>query len=203
VVAGAAHRYPFLDERTSLFVTVLFTVCAGLGVGAVVAWSFRRPATVPVGLAAAGLAAALLVTASREAFRTPMPGSSLRQQVAFVLDHRRPGDVVVVGRNASFAFAYYWPDRPTFTPTLSNTAVLFQVDYPGRPELVITHQRGQPGAEAAIREASARTRSGRVWLVLAEAGDGGPTWGRAAPTAHKANNGRLPLLLQVPPPEPY
>ncbi|HVD15766.1 MAG TPA: hypothetical protein VNK73_15155 [Actinomycetota bacterium] len=195
VVAGAAHRYPFLDERTSLFVTVLFTVCAGLGVGALVAWSFRRPATVPVGLAAAGLAAALLVPASREAVRRPMPGSTLRQQVAFVLENRRPGDVVLVGRNASFAFAYYWPDRPTFTPTQSDTAVLFQVDYPDRPELVVTHQRGQPGAEAAVREATARTRSGRVWLVLAEAGDGGPVWGKAAPTARRANSGRLPLLL--------
>jgi hypothetical protein len=195
VVAGAAHRYPFLDERTSLFVTVLLTVCGGLGVGALVAWSFRRPATVPVGLAAAGLAAALLVPASRQAVRTPMPGSTLRQQVAFVLAHRQPGDVVVVGRNASFAFAYYWPDRPTFSPTQADTAVLFQVDYPGRPELVVTHQRGQPGAAAAVREASARTRSGRVWLVLAEAGDGGPVWGRAAPTARRANDGRLPMLM--------
>jgi hypothetical protein len=124
-----------------------------------------------------------------------MPGSTLRQQVAFVLDHRRPGDVVVVGRNASFAFAYYWPDRPTFTRTHLDTAVLFQVDYPDRPELVITHQRGQPGAEAALRDAKARTRSGRIWLVLAEAGDGGPAWGKAAPSARRANDGRLPMLL--------
>jgi hypothetical protein len=150
-----------------------------------------------VGLAAAGLGAALLVPASREAVRTPMPGSTLRQQVAFVLANRQPGDVVVVGRNASFAFAYYWPDRPTFTKTRSDTAVLFQVDYPGRPELVVTHQRGQPGAEAAIREASARSRSGRIWLVLAEAGDGGPTWGKAAPLARRANHGRLPMLLHT------
>jgi hypothetical protein len=195
VVAGAAHRYPFLDERTSLFFTVLLTVCGGLAAGALVAWSFRRPATVPVGLAAAGLAAALLVPASRQAVGTPMPGSTLRQQVAFVLEQRRPGDVVLVGRNASFAFAYYWPDRPTFSPTQSNTAVLFQVDYPDRPDLVVTHQRGLPGAQAAVREAMSRARSGRVWLVLAEAGDGGPVWGRAAPTARRANHGRLPMLL--------
>jgi hypothetical protein len=199
VVAGAAHRYPLLDERTSLFFTVLVTVCAGLGVGALVAWGCRRPATVPLGLAAAVLAGAVLLPAAREAVRTPMPGSTLRQQVAFVLANRRPGDVVVVGRGASFAFAYYWPDRPTFVPTRSGSAVLFQVEYPDRPELVVNHRRGQPEADAAVRQASARTRSGRIWLVLAEAGDGGPVWRNAAPAARRANGGALPLLLVVPP----
>jgi len=195
VVAGAARRYPFLDERTSLFFTVLLTVCTGLGVGALVAWSCRRRATVPLGLAAAVLAGVLLVSAANEAVRTPMPGSSLREQVAFVLANRQPGDVVVVGRSASFAFAYYWPDRPTFVPTRTGSAVLFQVEYPDRPELVINHRRSLPDADAAIREAAARTRSGRVWLVLAEAGDGGPIWRDAAPTARRANGNRLPLLL--------
>jgi hypothetical protein len=35
--------------------------------------------------------------------------------------------------------------------------------------------------------------------VLAEAGDGGPIWPTAAPAARRANAGRLPMLLQVPP----
>jgi hypothetical protein len=199
VVAGVARRYPFLDKRTSLFVTVLLTVCAGIGVGALVAWAWRRRATVPLGLGVAALAAVLLVTSCRAARTTPMPASTLRQQVAYVLAHRQPGDVVVVGRSASFPFAYYWPDRPTFVPETTGTAVLFQVEYPDRPDLVITHRRGQPAAEAAIREATARTRSGRVWLVLAEAGDGGPTWHNAAPGARRAAGGRLPLLLRVGP----
>jgi hypothetical protein len=198
VAAGAAHRYPFLDERTSLFFTVLVTVCGGLGVGALLALALRRPLTVPLGLAVAGLAAALLLPASRAAVRTPMPGSSLRQQVAFVLAKRQPGDVVVVGRGASFAFAYYWPQRPTFVRTHTGSAVLFQVEYPDRPDLVVTHVRGQADADAAVRQARARTRSGRIWLVLAEAGDGGPIWPTAAPGAHRADGSRLPLLLEVP-----
>jgi hypothetical protein len=202
VVAGAAHRYPFLDERTSLFFTVLLTFCAGLGVGALVAPAFRRPLTIPLGLLAAGLAAALLLPAGRAAVRTPMPGSTLRQQVAFVLAQRRPGDVVVVGRNASYAFAYYWPQRPTFVPTTTGSAVLFQVEYPDQPDLVVTHVRAQAEADAAIRQARARTRSGRIWLVLAEAGDGGPIWPTAAPGAQRANGGQLPMLLQVPPRQP-
>jgi hypothetical protein len=76
--------------------------------------------------------------------------------------------------------------------------VLFQVEYPDRPELVVTHVRGQADADAAISQARARTRSGRVWLVLAEAGDGGPIWPTAAPAARRANGTRLPLLLEVP-----
>jgi hypothetical protein len=31
--------------------------------------------------------------------------------------------------------------------------------------------------------------------VLAEAGDGGPAWGKAAPLARRANDGQLPMLL--------
>ncbi len=198
VAAGAARRYPFLDERTSLFFTVLLTVCAGLGVGALVAWACRRPATVPVAAVLAAGAALLLVPAARRAAAEPMPGSTVRQQVDFVLAHRRPGDVVVVGRGASFAFAYYWPDPPAFVPTRTGSAVLFQPGFPGRTDLLVNHRNTQDEADAAIRAASARTRSGRVWVVLAEAGDGGPKWHDAAPTARRANGGRLPLLLEVP-----
>jgi hypothetical protein len=56
--------------------------------------------------------------------------STVRQQVEYVLAHRRPGDVVVPGFQDIFAFAYYWPDRPTFSPTRYATALVFHVDYP-------------------------------------------------------------------------
>jgi hypothetical protein len=87
----------------------------------------------------------------------------------------------VVGMAASFAFGYYWPERPTFVPTTAGTAVLFEVDYPGHDDLVVVHQRHRPELiQGALREASARSSSGRVWLVLAEAGDGDPTWRQAS-----------------------
>jgi hypothetical protein len=38
-----------------------------------------------------------------------------------------------------------------------------------------------------------------VWLVLAEAGDGGPIWPTAAPSARRADGTRLPLLLEIRP----
>src|SRR4029450_10113922 len=53
LAAGIAGRYPFLDPRTSTFLTTLLTVCGALGVAAAVAWSARRPATLALGVALA------------------------------------------------------------------------------------------------------------------------------------------------------
>jgi hypothetical protein len=199
LVGAAAQRYPFLDDRTSLFFTTLLTVCGALGVASVVAWSARRPLTLPLGVAVAVAAAALLVPAARAQALRPMPSSSLRQQVAYVLAHHRPGDTIVVGWAASFPFAYYWPDRPTFTPTTIGTAVLFQVDYPGRPELVLVRRQRAAAIEGAVREAAARSGSRRVWLVLAEAGDRNPAWRPALASVGHRTRRRLPWLLVVDP----
>jgi hypothetical protein len=198
VVAGAVDRYPFLDERTSLFFTTLLTVCGAVGVGATVAWSARRLPTLPLGLAVAVGAAALLLPAARTSALHPMPASTIRQQVAYVLAHRRPGDTVVVGAAASFGFGYYWPERPTFTPATGRTAVRFQVDYPGRDDLVLVHQRLEPAAILqGMRQAAARSRSGRVWVVLAEAGDRSPAWRQAMTGAGRVVRPTLPKLVEV------
>jgi hypothetical protein len=127
-----------------------------------------------------------------------MPASTLRQQVAYVLGHRRPGDTVVVGPAASFAFGYYWPEPPQFVPASGVSAVLFQLEYPGHPELVVVHQRHRPELiRGALAEAAARSVSGRVWLVLSEAGDRDPTWAQAV--AHVGRLGRRdrPRLVLV------
>jgi hypothetical protein len=181
VLAGATQRYPFLDERTSLFFTSLLTVCGGLGVFAVLRWSGKRPLTVPLGVVATVTAGVLLVPAAYAQAMQPMPASTVRQQVSYVLAHRRPGDVIVVGPAASFAFGYYWPERPTFVPATVPTAVLFQVEYPGHDDLVVVHNGRQPELiHGALREASARSSSGRVWVVLGEAGDRESTWRQAS-----------------------
>ena len=198
VAAGALGRYPFLDERTSLFFTTLLTVCGAIGVGAVAAWAARRPLTAPLAMAVVVGAGALLLPAARANARYPMPASTIRQQVDYVLDHRQPGDVVVVGAAASFGFGYYWPERPTFTPATATTAVRFQVDYPGRDDLVLVHRRLQPEAIAeGVRQAAARSRSGRVWLVLAEAGDRSPAWRQAATDAGRVVRRDPPRLVEV------
>jgi hypothetical protein len=205
VFAGALDRYPFLDARTSLFFTTLLTVCGAIAVGSVAAWSARRLPTLPLGLAVAAGAAALLVPAARAS--TPPPSSpaaeSVRQQVAYVLAHRRPGDTVVVGPAASFAFAYYWPERPAFGPATAPTAVRFQVDYPGRDGLVVVRPPpGSPGIAAAVRQAAARSRSGRVWLVLVTTSDRGPAWTRAMAGAGQVVRPAPPKLVEVGGPAP-
>lgn len=199
LLAAAAHRYPLLDGRTSLFFTTLLTVCGALGIASLITWSARLPAARPLGFAVMVGAGALLFPAAHAQAMHPMPASSMRQQVAYVLAHRQPGDVVVVGAAASFPFAYYWPERPTFAPTTAGTAVLFQVDYPGRPDLVVLRGRLPAMIHGALREAAARSSSHRIWLVLAEAGDRNPAWRQAANQVGHYARRQSPRLVAVEP----
>jgi hypothetical protein len=203
LLASIARRYPLFDVRTSMFYAVLLTACAALPIGWFAAWTWRRLVTAPLGVVAVGLAAALLVPAAHTAQRSRLPPSRLRQQVDEVLAHRRPGDVVVVGWVASFPFAYYWPDEPSFAPTDVNTAVRFKITYPNAPGVVASHQNySEPADERALRTAIARIHAsgdtGRIWLVLADSGDGITEWPAAikATGLHVVSHTR-PLLLTV------
>jgi hypothetical protein len=196
VVAAVGQRYPLLDDRTSLFFTTLLTVCGAIGIAWVVSWSARRPVALPLGVAVAVGAGVLLLPAAYAGAMQPLPPSRVRQQVSYVLSHRQPGDVVVVGAAASFMFGYYWPERPSFAPTTVPTAVLFQVDYPGREDLVLLRRRRPPELIlATLHEAAARSRSGRVWVVLAEAGDRDRTWNQAMDSVGRIAHRPLPTLL--------
>jgi len=201
LLAGIAHRYPLFDVRTSMFYAVLLTACAALAVGSFAAWAWRRLATAPLGVAAVGLAGVLLVPAAHTAQHSRLPPSRMRQQVDDVLAHRRPGDVVVVGWVATFPFAYYWPEQPSFPPTDLNTAVLFKVAYPNTPDVVVAHRNNsEADDEAALRTALARIQAsggtGRIWLVLADSGDGTTQWPAAikATGIHLVSHAR-PILL--------
>jgi hypothetical protein len=203
LVGAITQRYPLLDDRTSVFFTTLLTVCGALGMASVVVWSARRRVALPLGAAVVIGAGVLLVPAAYAGAMEPMPQSTVRQQVSYVLSHRRPGDVVVVGSAASFMFAYYWPERPTFAPTTIPTAVLFQVEYPGHGDLVLVRRWRRPELiHGALGEAASRSSSRRVWLVLAEAGDGDPTWNQAMDRVGQIARRRLPRLVLVDPPAP-
>jgi Bacterial alpha-L-rhamnosidase 6 hairpin glycosidase domain/Bacterial alpha-L-rhamnosidase C-terminal domain len=90
LVAGAAHRYPFLEERTSIF-SPRCSLSVGRGGRRGGAWSVRCPLTIPLGITMVVAAVGLLVPAARAGALHPLPTSTVRQQVAHVLAHRHPG----------------------------------------------------------------------------------------------------------------
>jgi hypothetical protein len=121
--------------------------------------------TAPVAVAGAVLVALLLVPGWVRAGRGDIPGEDVEAQVADVLTRSRPGDPVLVTFAATFSFAYYWPDRPTFVPSTVNTGVGFMPSFPGRPELLMVHQPRSPRAMVDGLERGLRLGRGRVWVV--------------------------------------
>ena len=117
----------------------------------------RRAGVVVVGL--------LLVPGWVRAGRGDIPGEDVKTQVADVLARSRPGDAVLVTFAASFSFAYYWPDRPTFEPTTVNTAVTFVPTFPDRPRLVLVHQPRSARAMAEGLDRGLGLGRGRVWVI--------------------------------------
>jgi hypothetical protein len=197
VVAAAAQRYPFLEVRTSLFVAVTVAVYAALGVAELVAVLLTRGWTVPLAVGVAAGAAVLLVPAAADAARQKMPSANVREQIAVVRAHWRPGDALVVNSAGTFPFAYYWPDQPTFVHTNQSTAVNFMVTYPDHPELVMVN-----GSRLGVAPAMARAHAAgdRIWVIFAH---GAPSTVRrwsaeAARYGHIEHPGpkALPLLVQ-------
>jgi hypothetical protein len=160
VVASMIKFYPFMDTRTSIFFATLLSVTAAIGLASIACLALRHRVTAvvaPIVLAAIGWA---LVPGWVDSGRGDIPGESVKRQVAYVLDHRRPGDVVLVTFGASFSFAYYWPDRPTFVPTTVPTAVDFMPEYPDRPDLLLVHWPKDTRFALAAAE-----QHGRVWVI--------------------------------------
>jgi hypothetical protein len=166
VVAGATRRFPFAEERTSLFALGLLAAFCGIGVGAVAARLLGRVRLAPLGVLWMVVALALLVPAAgRAGADARVPNELVPEQLAHIQAQRRPGDVVLVSAFASFQYAYYATDRPTFVAKPPRWgAVPFTVTYPGREDLMVVD--GLDGA--AIRRALARAagRTTRIWIVL-------------------------------------
>jgi len=165
VAAGATRRFPFAEERTSLFALGLVAAFCGIGAGAVAARLFGRVRTSPLGVVAVVGVLTLLVPAAGRAGAARVPQELVPQQLALIQSQLRPGDVVLVSAFASFQYAYYAPDRPTFVATPPRwAAVPFTVTYPGQEDLVVVGGLN----DAAIRRALADTagRATRIWVVL-------------------------------------
>jgi hypothetical protein len=175
LAAGVARVYPLLDARTSLFFTVLLSVYVAAGVIGLAARLAGRPlgaAVAAVAAAAVGAAGLMVAPAAAEAAATRMPTANVREQVQYVLAHRRPGDVVVVNHGAQFGFAYYWPEQPSFLPTDGTTAVCFRIDYPDRRDVVVAHRKDPVVMTRAIDRALSSDPH-RIWVVLGYASPAG------------------------------
>jgi hypothetical protein len=163
VVAGALHRYPLLDRRTSLFATTLWMVLAGLGLAWLVVQLTRwRPAVV-LAVALVVAVAAVLVPAATRSAASPLPAEDFRTVVGHVLARRQPGDAVIASSLDGYPFAWYWPDQPSFVLTRAPTAVRFQVEYP-LGGVIVARWSDAASVDDALGQVRVGTR--RVWLVV-------------------------------------
>jgi hypothetical protein len=170
IAASGARKYPFGDERTSTF------------------WLVAAPLLMAVAVAAAGRLAAALnrraplaVAAAALAVWVPMTGTYIRSheianedvhsEVAYLDDHLRRGDVVIVSYAASYAFAYYYPRaNPSFVADTQGPNAHLPA-YPGVPWIIVMPNRqaadvanalAAARAEIAAEPAGAR---GRIWII--------------------------------------
>ena len=130
MVASAARKFPFLEPRTSTFWLVAVAVLMAIGVaGAISAIeTISTPAAVASGLA--GLAVWVIVTAPH--VRTHLiPNEDVRDQVAYVDAHRRPGDLVIVDFTSNWGFAYYERSVHPSYRHIASAATGFMATYPG------------------------------------------------------------------------
>jgi hypothetical protein len=168
IAAGLARQYPYFEGRTSMFLTVLATVVAAIGLAAVAGLLLRWRWTAALSLAVLIGIGAVFLPAARQAARRPLLTENARAQVELLRNLRRPGDAVVVGSLAAYPFAYYWPQQPMFTPAPPTTTIRFQITYPGDPTLVVARQRSLASVQEAMDRLPPGTR--RVWILLLHEG---------------------------------
>ena len=170
MVAGATRRlYPLLDKRTSLFLVALFAVELAVGIGWILGLFARRRWTVPIALGLAIACAWSILPAALRQSQTSVPFENVRDETSYVRAHRGPNDVILVGYAASFGFAAYYPERPTFVRShRPETTLAFRVTYPGDPSIAIAPWRAHADELLALDSAlaTARLQHGRLWLVV-------------------------------------
>ena len=107
--ASALHRYPFLDQRTSLFLFVVLAVVAAVGVAglaAAAAAALRSP--LAAGLVVVVAVAAYSVVPLTSYLRVAsIPVEDVAAATAWVDARARPSDAVVVSFGAQYGYAYY------------------------------------------------------------------------------------------------
>jgi hypothetical protein len=175
---GIAHRYPFLDQRTSLFLLVVSLVPMAVGVLALtqLLWPRRRLLALAIAVVTGALFlfGSVSYVGARWIPREDVPGA-----IAYIDAHRRPGDVVLVTLPSSFGYAYYRGGRTAFIRD-ADVSMGFVPRVWGLPDVI--YADGLAGADAtrALRQALAAARArpgGRVWIVRSHLyADEAPGW---------------------------
>jgi hypothetical protein len=168
IVAAAAQRYPFLDQRTSTFLFAVTIVVAAIGVAGLTAVMLPRLKGAP-STAFAGLAILAFLVQSQPHWRAhPLPREDVRSQVRYIVAHASAQDAILVNTLSNWGFAYYWPvGHPSRLPT---DVVLqgYLAYFPDQPRIVVAANAAPSGVEAAVADAVKRARQvpgGRLWLV--------------------------------------
>ena len=168
IVASAERKYPFGDQRTSTFLLVMVALLMAVGVAGALRLLLRLGS--PALLAGLALSVAGWSYVTYPSVRAhPLPAEDVRSQVAYLDQHRRPGDVVILSYSASWGFAYYErTPAPTYRHiTYATTGYL--PEYPGIPWLVQMLNRTPADVATALSVARGRLAGsgggGTIWIV--------------------------------------
>jgi hypothetical protein len=168
IAASAARKYPFGDLRTSTFWLVMMPVLAAVAVAAAGRLAARVDRRAPVVVAAVALA--VWVAATDSSIRShPIPNEDVHSQVTYLDGHFRPGDVVIVSYGASFGFAFYYPQAPSFP--VGDGPNGHVVAYPQLPWMVVLTARQAVDIANALAAAQAKIAAepagarGRIWII--------------------------------------
>lgn len=171
VFAGVARVYPLLDQRTSHYLFVVLAVTGAVGVAgipAAIRWRGRQWVS---GLVTAASIAAFTLTNPGWLRHRTETGEDVRDEVAYVSAHWRPGDVVLVNDSAAYAFAYYWSGaQPIFVPSATQ-ATGWYVRYPPGDRVVVAGSRDRETVQESLDLAGTLALpGGRIWLVRSHQG---------------------------------
>jgi hypothetical protein len=92
-------------------------------------------------------------------------------QVTYVEAHWRPGDVIVVNEEASYAFAYYYKIPASAYPAVANAANGFIPQYPATPWIIVATNRDAPTITTIVVQAEdliaaePAAHRGRIWVI--------------------------------------
>jgi hypothetical protein len=168
IVVSAAGKYPLGDLRTSTFWLVMVPVLMAVAVAAAGRLAARIDRRAPLLVAAVALA--VWVPSTDTYIRShSIPVEDVHSEVTYLNAHFRPGDVVIVSYGASFGFAYYYPQQPSFPAGDGPNGHV--VAYPHLPWMVVLTARraldianALAAGRAKIAAEPAGTR-GRIWIV--------------------------------------